>query len=221
VGSGVTLRLGNNVALRGRSGNASALVRVEIGGTLEMKSGSKISGNANASSSYSGGVHVESNGTFAMNGGEISDNTASGGVIYGVDADSALKNAASGDSYGHAVYVSADKKCSTTVGAGDSLDSTKSGAAGGWVDPMLANLSLDESLEWLNACAMEGGAYIITLNGDETIAPKTLSYSGKTVSVTLNGGANGRFEFKRSALYRRKRRNADAGRQCRLVRAAR
>jgi hypothetical protein len=47
----------------------------------------------------------------------------------------------------------------------------------------------EAALAWLDANAAEGGAYTIVLNADETIAPKLLSYSGKTVSVTLEGGA--------------------------------
>jgi hypothetical protein len=219
VGSGVTLTLGGNVTLRGRSDNTDSLVKVNNGGALVMNDGSKISGNAvrdyaynpyadpsASASAYGGGVYVS--GTFTMNGGEISGNTAyayasasagayasayasasaygggvyvyggtftmnggkisgntadahayahasdasasaygdGGGVyvsgtftksgnstIYGSDASAALKNTAiKGDSYGHAVYVSSSKKRNTTAGAGVTLDSSKSGAAGGW-----------------------------------------------------------------------------------------
>jgi hypothetical protein len=167
VNSGVTLTLGNNITLQGKSNNYynepqfnyCALVKVETGGTLIMNSGSRISGNNNynsTSSSRGGGVFVGDNGTFIMNGGTISGNTArssrsyahgggvyvegyngvftmnggtisgntakvgggvyvtrgsftkTGGTIYGSDADSTLKNTATGGSatYGHAAYVS-------------------------------------------------------------------------------------------------------------------
>jgi parallel beta-helix repeat protein len=124
-------------------------------GRFEM-SGGTISGNtASSSSSYSdgGGVYVEE-GTFEMSGGTISGNTASasdssgggvyvykgtfikqsGGVIYGSDANDSLKNTArSGDRYGHAVYVySGSKKRNTTAGVGVTLNSGRSGSAGGW-----------------------------------------------------------------------------------------
>jgi hypothetical protein len=118
-------------------------------------SGGTISGNtvSSSSSSYGGGVAVNS-GVFTMSGGTIGGNTASyssggggvyvvtgtftkqsGGIIYGSDAGSALKNTAdNGD--GHAVYVhisiSSYKKRNTTAGAGVTLDSEKDGAAGGW-----------------------------------------------------------------------------------------
>jgi hypothetical protein len=77
--------------------------------------------------SYGGGVYVYSGGTFTKQ---------SGGIIYGSNATSALKNTAYSDSYGHAVYVriseSSGKKRNTTGGVGGTLDSTKSGSAGGW-----------------------------------------------------------------------------------------
>jgi hypothetical protein len=85
-----------------------------------------------------------------MSGGTISSNIASqgggvyisgilftkqsGGVIYGLDADSTLKNTASSDSYGHAVYLNNTpaKKRNTTAGPGVTLNSTLDGSAGGW-----------------------------------------------------------------------------------------
>ncbi|MDR1586071.1 MAG: InlB B-repeat-containing protein [Treponema sp.] len=48
-------------------------------------------------------------------------------------------------------------------------------------------LSLNDALTWINANAVEGGEYTITLKSNETIAPKTLSYSGKNVSITIMG----------------------------------
>jgi hypothetical protein len=55
------------------------------------------------------------------------------------------------------------------------------------------NLSLDTALTWLSINAETGGAYTITLiNNYEIIAPKTLSYSGKTVGITLTGGTTER-----------------------------
>jgi hypothetical protein len=122
-------------------------------------SGGEISGNT---SDVGGGVHVTGSGTFTMSGGEISGNTASssssifyggggvyigssgifaktasGGVIYGDTntthtAGSTENTARNGN--GHAVYVasSPSKKRNTTAGSDVVLDSTTSGAAGGW-----------------------------------------------------------------------------------------
>jgi uncharacterized repeat protein (TIGR02543 family) len=50
-------------------------------------------------------------------------------------------------------------------------------------------LSFNDALAWINANAVGDGAYTITLTRDETITPKTLSYSGKNVSITIRGDA--------------------------------
>jgi hypothetical protein len=87
-------------------------------------SGGEISGNT---ASYSGGGVCVDGGTFTKSGG---------GTIYGSDAEAALRNTASGDSYGHAVYAGASpvKIRNATVGPDADLDSAVSGAAGGWIE---------------------------------------------------------------------------------------
>jgi hypothetical protein len=117
-------------------------------GTFTMNGG-VVSGNT--AFSVGGGVYVYSNGTFTMNGGAVSGNTSSssgggvyvdygtftkqsGGVIYGSnESNSALRNTVT-SGYGHVVYVNSSpaKIRNTTVGMGVTLDSTKSGAEGGW-----------------------------------------------------------------------------------------
>jgi hypothetical protein len=52
--------------------------------------------------------------------------------------------------------------------------------------------SLQAALDWLDSNAAQGGAYTITLQNNEAIAPRTLSYGGKNVSVTLRGSTTGR-----------------------------
>ncbi|MDR1506213.1 MAG: InlB B-repeat-containing protein [Treponema sp.] len=85
---GVTMRLGNNIRLRGHNqgddgeNNEYPLVFIN-GGTVEMLSGSEISGNTNERSggdAYGGGVHLRS-GAFTMKGGVVKDNvlTVDGG----------------------------------------------------------------------------------------------------------------------------------------------
>ncbi|MDR1216761.1 MAG: penicillin-binding protein activator LpoB [Treponema sp.] len=49
-------------------------------------------------------------------------------------------------------------------------------------------LSLAEALAWIANNAVEGGNYAVTLKNNETLAPTTLSYGGKKVSITLDGG---------------------------------
>jgi uncharacterized repeat protein (TIGR02543 family) len=90
INNGVTLTLGNNVTLQGRSDNTTSLVQVGSSdgsgniSALVMNDGSKITGNASSSYSYGGGVYVNYYGTFTMSGGAISSNTSPshGGGVY-------------------------------------------------------------------------------------------------------------------------------------------
>ena len=77
----VTLILDNGITLQGRNDNDVALVKVNNRGTLVMKNGAKISNNSN--NSKGGGVAVNDNGTFRMEGGEIFNNKSHlGGGVY-------------------------------------------------------------------------------------------------------------------------------------------
>jgi uncharacterized repeat protein (TIGR02543 family) len=124
-------------------------------GKLFTMNGGTISGNT---SSSGGGVYVS--GIFSMRGGEILGNIASslgggvcvappyvktskftktgGGTIFGYtsgDSNSNVVKNSSGivqNNYGHAVYMIYEKRRETTAGPTVNLDSTKSGAAGGW-----------------------------------------------------------------------------------------
>jgi uncharacterized repeat protein (TIGR02543 family) len=81
------LVLGRNVTLKGRFSNDRALVLVEgSSASLTMKAGAKITGNSNTTkfpTIYGGGVYVNKDGSFVMEGGEISGNSGvySGGVL--------------------------------------------------------------------------------------------------------------------------------------------
>jgi hypothetical protein len=100
VQSGVTLILDNNITLQGHNNNNASLVYVISSGKLIMNTGSKISGNQKvfySNSSYpdsndGGGVYVY-NGTFTMNGGEISGNTA---FINGFSSSSSISSCGGG-----------------------------------------------------------------------------------------------------------------------------
>jgi hypothetical protein len=134
----------NNGEISGNSAIFGGGVYVSSG-TFTMDGG-EISGNS--ASSNGGGVYIIT-GTFTMKGGEISGNSASsdgGGVygwsistfikqpnavIYGSNANNPWKNTA-GDGRGHAVYFVSNKQRNTTAGMGVTLNSSKSGAAGGW-----------------------------------------------------------------------------------------
>jgi hypothetical protein len=105
VENGVTLVLDENITLQGRSSNDRMLVKVNTGGKLLMKNGSKITGNSGGAqgggvcvagifemiggeisgnktgllTDYRGaGVYVDTGGTFTMSGGEISGNSTAG-----------------------------------------------------------------------------------------------------------------------------------------------
>jgi hypothetical protein len=97
-------------------------VNITNTGTFTMNEGT-ISGNtANDIYGHGGGVYVYS-GTFTKSAG--------GGIIYGQNAAEGLKNTA-GSGLGHAVYVyNGSKKRDNTAGTGDNL-STISGSLEGW-----------------------------------------------------------------------------------------
>ena len=83
VKSNVTFVLDNNITLMGHNQNTGAVVIVE-GGIFKMNAGATITGNLRdlKKDSGGGGVHINS-GTFEMNGGVISGNTANyGGGVY-------------------------------------------------------------------------------------------------------------------------------------------
>jgi hypothetical protein len=148
--SGTFTMSGGEVSDNTASGGGGG-VYVSGSGTFFTMNGGEVSGNtlsAAYSAAYGGGVYVNG-GTFTMNGGEISSNSVSssygggvyvgsggtftkqsGGVIYGSNAGS-LSNSAS--NRGQAVYVdSGSKQRNSTAGEGVTLDSSKSGSAGGW-----------------------------------------------------------------------------------------
>jgi hypothetical protein len=78
--AGLTLAI-QDLTLKGMTSNSVPVVRVNSGGTLEMKTGSLITGNV--SSSEGGGVYVNG-GTFTMSGGAVNGNSATynGGGVY-------------------------------------------------------------------------------------------------------------------------------------------
>jgi hypothetical protein len=146
VGQGVTLTLDNNVTLRGLDNNTAPLIKVNSGGILEMKIGSKISGNSSSSSSYGGGVYVDGAGTFTMSGGEISGNSSSssyssyslGGGVYvngtfTMSGGEISGNSSSSSSYslGGGVYVDGTFAMSGGKISGNSSSSSYSSYGGG------------------------------------------------------------------------------------------
>jgi hypothetical protein len=54
-------------------------------------------------------------------------------------------------------------------------------------DVKLGNHNLDASLTYISANAVNGDHYYIVIGEDESVAPKSLNYFGKTVGITLLG----------------------------------
>jgi len=66
--------IARNIILKGRSGNNSAVVVIESGGTFRMENGASVTGNICNDAGYSG--VLVNGGTFTMQGGTISGNIA-------------------------------------------------------------------------------------------------------------------------------------------------
>jgi len=88
VGENVTLTLDNNITLQGHKHERGSMVRVNPNGKLIMNAGSTIRGN-NISAEYEGSAVYLYGGSFTMNGGTITGNTAikGGGVYIGSGGD--------------------------------------------------------------------------------------------------------------------------------------
>jgi len=134
VGSGITLELDSNITLQGRDGNSQALVRVNSGGTLVMRDGSKITDNISVHGS-GGGVIIGYGGTFNMYGGIIANNTASfgGGVNVSPNGTFNMHNGTishnAADSHGGGVYVGGTG--TFTMNGGEITENTTPNSGGG------------------------------------------------------------------------------------------
>jgi len=82
IGENVTLILDNNITLQGHKRDKGAMIKVNPSGTLIMNAETAIIGNTISAENEGSGVHING-GTFTMNGGSISGNTAiNGGGVY-------------------------------------------------------------------------------------------------------------------------------------------
>jgi hypothetical protein len=86
LNEGVTFILDSNITLMGREDNTESLVLVD-GGKLVMNDGAKVTGNTatctnnNQGKGFSAGIGII-NGSFTMNGGEVSNNSISVSTGY-------------------------------------------------------------------------------------------------------------------------------------------
>jgi hypothetical protein len=182
-----------DITLKGKTNNTNSLVVIS-GGKLVLRSGGTITGNtrSSSSSSYGGGVYVASSGSFEMNGGTISGNTA----YY----------------YGGGVYVA--NNGSFEMNGGTISGNTASYYNGGGV--YVANNGSFEmsggTISGNTASDYGGGVYVYS-SGSFTKAPKTGSTTsgiiyGSEASDTLKNTA-----YSGAAVYysSSKRRNTTVG----------
>jgi uncharacterized repeat protein (TIGR02543 family) len=187
VDSGVTLTLGNNVTLRGRSSNTSPLVEVNSGGTLVMNTGSTVTGNTN--SGNGGGVFVSS-GTLTMNGGTISGNTSTygGGVDVYNGTFTMSGGAISGNSAGSGGGLYLNGTFTMEDGA---INGNSAGSGGGGVHVAHSSVfTMNSGTISGNSADSYGGGVdaigIFTMSGG-TISSNTSTGLGGGVSVWSSG----------------------------------
>jgi hypothetical protein len=168
AGSGSSLGLElHDLTLVGRTNNNASMVQVISGGSLEMKAGSRITGNSSYSA-YGGGVYVYSSGTFTKQ---------PGAVIYGSNESvSALRNTTGAN--GHAVYVggSPPKTRYTAAGTGITLDSSLGGSAGDWEEPLPSTSS--DGISGITYSSVSGGEW--TVQSDGRRKSPSIAHSGAT-----------------------------------------
>jgi len=192
VNSGVTLTLDENITIVGQStniANTASLVNV-YNGNLIINNGAKINWNDNvADYSTGGGVNV-SGGTFTMNGGKITDNTAKwGGGVY-VSSGTFIMNGGEitdNTAYGSPTFFNSS---SSSSGGGVSVGGTFT-MNGGQISGNTANATAGAF--YSSARSYGGGVYIgsgtFTISGGQ-ISGNTAS-SSNSASITTSAGSYG------------------------------
>jgi azurin len=105
----------HNITLKGNANNTSPLVITNNSGNydkgiLKMEQGSRITGNGG------GGVKIEKNGAFNMNGGTIDGNSAANGAaVFGVSG-------ATFDKTGGTIYGKTGNNANTVTGSGHVIE---------------------------------------------------------------------------------------------------
>ena len=198
IDSDVTLILDKGITLKGLKKNNTSLIMVNSRGTLIMNEGVKISGNENTTS-YGGGVFVNENGIFIMNGGEIYNNTAAswGGGIY--VKENGIFNMSGGEIYSNSVssyssggggvcvygtFTMTNGEISKNESRGSSDSNNYSGGGGVFIYGSKATFIMKGGVIFGNISATIGGGVsvdygIFTMTGGEI--------SGNT-SKNLGGG---------------------------------
>ncbi|MDR0709374.1 MAG: hypothetical protein LBF77_04840 [Spirochaetaceae bacterium] len=155
-------------------------VYVGNGGTFTLRDDASISGNT--ADSYGGGVYVDAGGVFTKQ---------PGGIVYGMDAENTLENTVGSGSNadcGPAVFVNSSpaKIRYNTAGAGVTLDSAVSGAAGGWelLLPPISNITYGSVSggDW----TLEGdGRRRSPAIGDNTVTKARVSFISNTADTSI------------------------------------
>jgi len=223
VRNGVKLILDNNITLQGKSGNTyTGVVSINSGGELEMKTGSKITGNDGS------GVYV--GGTFTMNGGTISGNTG-GGVFVSVDGTFTMNGgeiSGNSNSSGGGVFVaygSGSKSGGSFIMNSGKISGNTATSGGGGVIVSSGSSSTEQGGSFImnggeisgNTADNGGGVQISSLTGNNGI----FTMNGGTISgntakgSTFGGGgvyvAGGIFTMDKGIISGNKASNKDGG----------
>jgi uncharacterized repeat protein (TIGR02543 family) len=164
------------------------------GGGSEFTASTPVTANVTVYAKWTAAYTV----TFNADGGDA------GGSPGGL-ADEETRTVVSGGSVGASYMPSAPTKSGYVFGGwytarngggseftGSTVVTANMTVYARWVMQLPSGLTLEGSLTWISNNAVEGGVYTITLNNNESIAPKTLSYDGRNIGVILEGGAAGR-----------------------------
>jgi uncharacterized repeat protein (TIGR02543 family) len=208
VGSGVTLTLGNNVTLQGRSSNTS-LIQVDDGGALVMNTGSKVGNNTVTGPAYGSGVSV--NGTFTMNGGTISDNTVTGSAYGGGVSVSGTFTMNGGEISGNRVSLSSGSAGGGGVYVSGGTFTMNGGAISG--NEVSVSVSGNFITSYGGGVFVSDGTFTLT---DGTISGNTASSSSTKfyISTASYGGgvavSSGRFTMSGGTISRNTASSSDS-----------
>jgi hypothetical protein len=169
-----------DLTLKGRSGNSVPVVKVNSGGTLEMKTGSLITGNT--TDQGGGGVVVTSGGTLNMIDGAVSGNTSNftsnggGGVLVNGGGKFTMSGGAVSNNYGPnggGLFVGGEFTMSGGVVSGN-----RSGQGGG--------VFVHSYNGSLGAFSMSGG--VIYGSDAENSSKANKATGGKSAAIYNSGG---------------------------------
>jgi len=183
VESGVTLVLDGNLELQGRSDNICYLIHVDSNGNLIMNTGTTITGNLiynTTSTDFGAGVYV-SDGTFTMDGGEISGNFANASSGGGIVVSNGIFTMNGGlISNNIAVYGGGINIAKGTFNMNGGEISGNSGSRGGGIYVANGIFNLNEGIISNNSISGSGG--IPCCGGGLYISNGTFNMSGGIIS---------------------------------------